>query len=514
MALVLDKSPISVLFISHVGQIKEEFAPLARGLSQRFDLQTLLWTLGGGDYKAGLECAGFDQVVDLMAGFDKFAPIPDATSTEHLIKLRKLEQQLGGSFYHQDAALDRSFTGFTDAAMDYRTMKSRWTYQQLAAMSIHLVARVQEELSRSKVVLAIGETNTQSYRLIYRLLKSHGIAELYPNPLPHGDGHMYFDDSLDSAWLNCRRLYSMYSAEGIPDEFRGLAEAKLENICKQRAKPDYYLRARRGARGWRERLSLVRVAHGLREWWEAMNNKGQQTNPRALPPELLSPRARISRAGRVRHRRKFYEKVAQHDIPKQRYACYFLHMQPEYTVEALAFEYQDQVALARNIIASLPADIILLVKEHKGDAGRRSASFYGELVSIPNVILIHDTVDSLELIQQASFVITLTGTVALESICLGVPCIIFGDNYYEHFKGIYKAHSFTGLKEILAEPGQLRGASRQEALVALAARYAASYRAEYPGRLGDQNNVQELVNAVEQECRRRNVRLFPRQVEG
>jgi hypothetical protein len=508
------ESPVSILFISHVGQINEEYAPIARELRRSFDLRTILWTLGGRDYRTGLESNAFDQVVNLMKGFDKFKAISEITCAENFKRLVELERHLGCIFYHQDAALDRSFTGFTSAEMDYSSMGTRWTYQQIAAVSVHLVERVREELKRSKIILAIGETNTHQYRLIHRILNSQGITELCPTSVPHEDEHTYFEDELASAWKGCRELYSRYRNKGIPEDLQALAEAKLEEICIHHVKPGYYLKLRQGPRRWMERISPNRITRGLHDWWEAMRSKEQQSNPRSLPAELLSPGARLARALRVHHRNKFYEKVAQRSIPQQKYACYFLHMQPEVTVEAWAFEYQDQVALIRNIVAALPADTLLLVKEHKVDAGRRPVSFYGELVSIPNVVLIHDTLDSLELIQQASVVFTLTGTVALESICFGVPCIVFGNIYYECFKGIYKAQSISHLREILSEPSSLRGASREEALAALAARNTASYRAIYPGNPDDQDNIGRLVSAIEQECRMRGIILPSPQNHG
>lgn len=497
---------MSILFVSHAGQI-ERFALIAQELTRRFDVCTILWTLGGKDYRVGLDSRGFDEVVNLLDGFDRFADISDSAYSELLAWLREFERRCGCHFYHQDAALDRSLSCFTDAEMDYQIIRSRWSRQQIAAMSVHLVKRAQAQIDRSNVVLAVGETNTLPYRLIYRLLRSRNIPYLYPVGLPHADGRMYFEDSLDFAWARCRTLYSEFLEKGIPQEFASLARTKLAEIQEQGMRPAYYYQVDRRPRRWTERLRFARVAQAVHEWWEVVNSRSEQTNPRTLPPELISPRARFARAIKVHFRYTAYERIAQRIIPKQSYACYFLHVQPEHTVEGLAFEYQDQVALVRNIVASLPADMVLLVKEHRGVAGRRPISFYAELTSIPNVILLHDTVDSFELIKHARVVFTLTGTVALESIVFGVPCVIFGSIYYEHFRGVYRVHNLSHLHDILYEFDKLRGASREEALTALAARYAASHCAEYPGREDDKVNARRLADALSQECWLRGNRL-------
>jgi hypothetical protein len=222
-----------------------------------------------------------------------------------------------------------------------------------------------------------------------------------------------------------------------------------------------------------------------------------------LPPELLSPQARLSRAWHSAGRRKFYERLARQELPDQPFASYFLHIQPEYTVEGVAFEYQDQIALVRNIIAALPADVLLCVKEHRISAGTRPQSFYGELVSIPNVWLLHDTMDSFEIIQRACLNLTLSGTVALESMCFGVPVISFGDVYYEHFRGVHRVRTMAELCRLVARPEKLSRVTRDEILAALAARYACSYDSPYPPT--DETGVTNLANALLAECCRRSL---------
>lgn len=375
-------------------------------------------------------------------------------------------------------------------------------------MSVHLLDRAEKALQRFRVLLSVGEANTLPYRLVHRLLKAHGIDHLYPTALPHAAGRMYFEESLDGDWTRCRHLYLKFLADHVPADAKRFASAALEDILNKHAKPDYFVQGPRGARGWSQRLALDRVVQGWREWRKA-GTREAQSNPRSIPPELLSPWGRFNRALEVSRRRRYYERAAHRSLPEQRFACYFLHVQPEYTVEGLAFEYQDQVALARNLVAALPADMLLLVKEHKPEAGRRSIHFYGELASIPNVMLLHDSLDSLEVAKRASLVLTLTGTITLEAMCLGVPCVMFGNFYYEQFRGVYKARSMSHFREMMACPEKLVAASREEAIAALAARYAVAHQAAYPGAAGDRENAARLADALEQEMRWRGIEVGP-----
>lgn len=516
MAIFNKQTDTSVVFVTHLEGIGVA-SLLAKEMSRRFDIGTTLWTTGGRDYRAGIKSGGFDEVVNLLQGFDRFGAISDAQYAEHLSRIRQLEQDFGAIFYNQDAAMDRSMTGSTSPEVDYFGLKSRWTRQQIAAMTVHLVQGVQKELARLGHVLAVGETNTLPYRLIYRVLYSRHIPYLYPIGLPGGLAHlderMYFDETLYLSWDQCSDWYSKFIEAGIPGELVEWAQRAYSNITDRHVKPGYYVRAGRGAPGWRQRLAPGRIAHGLRSWRE-VSRQDELSSPRAVLPEVASPRAKIQRVIETGRRGRFYESVTERTIPKQPYACYLLHVQPEHTVEGLAFEYQDQVALLRNIVAALPADIILVVKEHKPMAGCRPIAFYGELTSIPNVYLIHDTVDSLSLIRDARVTLTLTGTVALESMCFGIPSVVLGNAYYERFDGVYRAHSIDELRRLLSELEGLRGASQNEAMCALAARYTASFHIGRSVNGLERSVIGKAVDGLAQEFRHRGIPLHANSQEA
>lgn len=494
--------PATVLFISHEVQL-EWYGWIAAELRRRHGVRTVLWTLGERDRQTALRSQTFDEVVDLLAGFDRFSPDILRQQERNLEALLAFEHRVGTTCFHEDAILDRGITGFTDAEVDFHTIHCRWTPQQIAALAIHLLGAMEARLAAAPVLFAVGEYNSLPYRLAHRLLRSCEIPHLCPIVVPHAGEHVYFADALDWEWPQCRDLYREFLEGGIPAHLRPIAEQLLDSVARK-VKPTYFVRSRRGPRGWTQRLHPQRVWRGLRDWRWARSFQSR-SNPRSLPPELLSPRGRAARAFDVRRRKQNYERVAQHAVPAQPYASYFLHEQPEYTVEGLAFEYQDQVAFVRNLVACLPADMLLAVKEHRPQAGRRPLSFYGELVSIPNVVLLHDTLDSQDVIARARLAVTLTGTVAMESVCAGVPCVVFGNVHYEYFRGVYKAAGFQHLRQLLRDSGQVRGATREEALAALAARHAASQEAPYPP--ADASDAAKFTDALENECRRRGIAL-------
>jgi hypothetical protein len=498
-----------LLFVSHQVQL-EWFAQVAHEVKARTGLSTVLWTLGESDYCSGRATGAYDRVVNLLHGFDRFVPIGPSAHASNLALLSEYEKEVQQAVYHLDAALDRGLTGFTDAEVDVNRVRNRWTHQQIAALAVHILRRVKAELARNRVLASVGEANTLPYRLVYRLLKARSIPHFCPKGLPHADGGLYFEDDLYCGWERCRRKYDEFCESGVPSDLRARSEVILNQLLERYTKPEYFVRSRRGPRGWTERLSPRRVTQSYREWRWA-GRRECQSNPRVLSPEQLSPLGRLVRALGAGPRKRYYEEIASKILPKQPYACYFLHEQPEYTVEGLAFEYQDQVAFVRNLVTCLPANMLLLVKEHRPQAGRRSLSFYGELASIPNVVLLHDTVNSCEVIKNAFVTLTLTGTVALESVCFGVPCVMFGNIYYSHFRGINRATSWPEFRDLVQSSCALKPATREEAITALAARLAVSYPANYPPR--SPGDAQSLATALYEECVVRGITLSPSAAE-
>ena len=75
--------------------------------------------------------------------------------------------------------------------------------------------------------------------------------------------------------------------------------------------------------------------------------------------------------------------------------------------------------------------------------GMRPNSFYRALRLRPELVLVHPSYDTRELIARASVVATVTGTVGLEAFLLDKPCIMFGPNFFAHL-----CHKAPGLYEL------------------------------------------------------------------
>jgi hypothetical protein len=122
--------------------------------------------------------------------------------------------------------------------------------------------------------------------------------------------------------------------------------------------------------------------------------------------------------------------LRQEILAKSRYAFYPLHTEPEVSLLVYGRPFVNQIEIVRALAMSLPADMILVVKEHPWMVGKRSMDSYRALLNIPRVHLVRPDLDARELILGSTLVAVVTGSVALEAAMLGKPVVTFGDCPY------------------------------------------------------------------------------------
>lgn len=131
---------------------------------------------------------------------------------------------------------------------------------------------------------------------------------------------------------------------------------------------------------------------------------------------------------RVRHY-KFVKSVGvnPNEIKKKYKVLYFsLHLEPEIALQSFSPEFNNSLEVISWISKSLPADTVLIVKEHPFSFGVRSLWFYHQINKIGNVMWADPAVHSWDWIKNANIVIAITGTSGIESVQLNKPVISFG----------------------------------------------------------------------------------------
>ncbi|TBR37478.1 hypothetical protein CBF23_014575 [Marinomonas agarivorans] len=127
---------------------------------------------------------------------------------------------------------------------------------------------------------------------------------------------------------------------------------------------------------------------------------------------------------------KFFVKTSKIENLPERFWVYYLHKQPEASIDIVGRYFEDQYANILRLTRMLPDDTHLLVKEHSNAIGDRPYGFYKKVKALNRVDLIDEGADSFILIERAEKTVTVSGTVAYEAGLLGKEAFIFSQAFF------------------------------------------------------------------------------------
>ena len=140
-----------------------------------------------------------------------------------------------------------------------------------------------------------------------------------------------------------------------------------------------------------------------------------------------------------RKRNLFKELRSEKDIINLNsdYIYFPLHFEPERTTNPDGGYFQDQFLTLQTLRKFIPDKVKIIVKEHpsqflmssRGSRGR-SPLFYNLIKNIQNTSIVYDNYNSIDLIKNSKFVVSISGTVLLEAAFLGIRGISFGSTWY------------------------------------------------------------------------------------
>jgi len=457
----------------------QEYAAYIKALKKIKSVQAVLLTMGREEYELGKTVGAFDVVKDILPEQSAIdAANTDLSSAAQ--SLKALEDRTGSSFVNRDILMDRYFRGQPRLDVDPNMVPLIWTGSRTKQFMFLIYKRLEEEIGAFDPGFVFVETSSAPTRMAWRLAREKGVPAGVFMPVRFWPERLYLETGIGYDWHQARIAYSEMTDRPMTGAELTTVKQRLQTIRHEKTKPAYLQSEHaKGSPGFFKKLNPMQRLEGL-SLWLGKRARTYRRNPRVLPGKIFSP---IAQYVRYRNGLKGKRYLLKHQTPfreiqTKKYAIYFLHVQPELTVEQLAFDYQDQVNTLRNILASLPADMDLVVKEHAPMLGYRPVEVYSQLMHMPGIIIAATHEDSHELIAHASVVVTLTGTVALEAILYGIPAIVLGSIYFDSFNGIYKPEHLCGLKRLLSNPDKLLGATEDDALRAL----GSLLRASVPGR--------------------------------
>ncbi len=167
-------------------------------------------------------------------------------------------------------------------------------------------------------------------------------------------------------------------------------------------------------------------------------------------------------------------------------------MQPEASIDVLGAYNSDQFHIIQNIARSLPADAVVVVKEHPQAVGDRVREFYNAVNDLPNAVLVHPESDNWELTAGAFAVVTVSGTAAYQAALLGTPSVVFSDVFFAELPLVHRCRSQEELPDVLKKCiDSDRNPDRAACTAFLAKLMKNSFEGSVYGREVSDGNVQD-----------------------
>ena len=131
-----------------------------------------------------------------------------------------------------------------------------------------------------------------------------------------------------------------------------------------------------------------------------------------------------------------------------------LHIQPEATPDFVSIENSDQLSLIEKLSDRLKDDEILVVKDHPVNISIRNVKKLKSLYERKNVTFLNRATPACDIINLATLVCSVAGTVSLEAINLNKPVIVFSNIFYnksQFIESVNDINDFNYKKDRLLE---------------------------------------------------------------
>lgn len=351
-------------------------------------------------------------------------------------KLARYEKELGGEagLFGAIIADRRLFMGKDCTyAQDYRRRFTDDELWRILQEGLEAVEKLFDTLKPELLVSFISVTFLDY--LAYLFARKRGIRVLNLRPSRVGD-RVAFNSILNDPTPEFMQVYQEI-LDGRVSPFAEEAQTyvqrvrekhgRYEGVVKPSDKPALAVN--------RDRRPLWKsVLHVAKNYLKYRLGPAAQDNHVADPLRMIAHSALINplRAKAVnRMLERHYLKAS--DLGKERYVFFPLHTEPEVSLLVYGRPYVNQIEVIRMLAMSLPADMVLVIKEHPWMVGKRTLGAYRKLLNIPRVRIAHPSIDAREVIAKTDMVAVITGSVALEAAMLGKPVLTFGECPFNAF---------------------------------------------------------------------------------
>jgi hypothetical protein len=259
--------------------------------------------------------------------------------------------------------------------------------------------------------IVVPEVGNESIRTICHLVgTARGATTLFLM-------YTLFDDPL--------RLYAgtMDAPIVAPEELRPLSrdeEAALDDFMARYRQRNLPIREHRTVPLGGDRPRTAARHFAVKALWDRDN-------------VYLTPASWLARDLLARRRLPAARRLYAGELPHREFVYFPLQVADDYKILRLRPHCADQQGIVERLAESLPPDVDLVVKEHPMSIGRNPLGMLRRIAAPANVHLVDPHTSTLELIERAVGVVTISSTVGLEALMYGKPVLTVGRPFYSGY---------------------------------------------------------------------------------
>ena len=366
--------------------------------------------------------------------FKKLIYYPDCyiqKPTFNLENLKKLEEKYGLNLW-LDVYTERSF-------YKYWTEFHKFTKEEILSIAENSISFFVDILEKFKPKLVLMQQAGEniSNLLLYRIAKKMKIKILMPIPV-HTHNTIIISDNIGSREISdeFKKLMKDFTNESKIYDEEFIKKSNLIETVNVQLKFN----------------SNTTFSQKINHYIKRLSHNPEPIYKNIGKTKLKMIKYKYQNHFEIKKRKQFLDNKSIKSIEDKKFVYYPLQSEPEAKVLTESPFYSNQIALIENIARSIPIDLVLYVKEHPIQKTKlwRTIEDYNKILALPNVKLVHPSVNSQELISKSQGVIVINGSVGFEGLFYKKPIILFGDEYYDELSMVTKITSLTTLPDSIS----------------------------------------------------------------
>jgi hypothetical protein len=430
---------VKVAFIGNQGgrEVIAMYGGMARALAEEFGARARIAVWLDAELGVPAEFGAYDADVSSFEHYVRHTPPANGAAVDHLVREYR---QVNWS---EVVAAERAFTDYSMLLGSGGDRRETPEYVQRLVVAI---VRYLETVIRDCGAMVCQTADTLFSMIAFKVARHLDVPAFALSPawlLEPGRAGGFF---ANSEFLECHRMTRAFATrrgQALSAPERARCEELLRSIRSFGGKTAFTATTSKGNNGGRAVTPhLARLLGYLRE------NRRRDKNVEYIRIDPLSKvRANLLRLARKHLARGVFRAETADRIPP-RSVFFAIHFQPEQSTLAQGIWHVNQVALVEQLSKSLPLGYTLVVKEHPWGRGSRPRWQYDHMARFYNVMFCN--APSKQIIPLVDAVISVTGTVAVESLVFDKPTVLLGRNFFEFSDLLYRVSDIQDLPEMLA----------------------------------------------------------------